>query len=172
MEENATLLVYQWVVLHILGILELKSERPRFIIVGLQTGKGDNQEHKPVLFDHCRVLRMKVLLNSVEYPATDFSENEYAGYYKAMNDFKQSLYGVEKMVSDCSIDGDDFKNLFPLFVFDVSRQMDKLKASVVDISIQIEFGMAIPAATNAFALTISDRKLKFQSSGNKFSVVF
>ena len=76
------------------------------------------------------------------------------------------------MISDCSIDGDDFRNLFPLFVFDVSRQMDKLKASVVDVSIRMEFGIAIPAATNAFPLTISDRKLKFQSSGNKFSVVF
>ena len=155
--------------------MELKP-RNRFIIVGLQTGKGDNQEHNPALFDHCRVLRMKVLLNSVEYPAidyqTDFQKNEYAGYYKAMNDFKHSFYGVEKMISDCSIDGDDFKNLFPLFVFDVSRQMDKLKASVVDVSIRMEFGIAIPAATNAFALTISDRKLKFQSSGNKFSVVF
>ena len=119
---------------------------------------------------------MKVLLNSVEYPAihyqTDFSKNEYTGYYKAMNDFKHSFYGVKKMISECSIDGDDFKNLFPLFVFDVSRQMDKLKASVVDVSIRMEFGVAIPAATNAFALTISDRKLKFQSSGNKFSVVF
>ena len=119
---------------------------------------------------------MRALLNSVEYPAidfaTNFSQNWYAGYYKAMNDFKHSFYGVEKMVSDCSIDGDDYKNLFPLFVFDVSRQMDKLKASVVDVSIRMEFGLAVPQGTNAFALTISDRKLKFQSSGNKFSVVF
>ena len=76
------------------------------------------------------------------------------------------------MISDCSIDADDFKNLFPLFVFDVSRQMDKLKASVVDVSIRMDFGAAIPVDTKAFVLTISDRKLKFQSSGNKFSVVF
>ena len=64
--------------------LGVKSEKPRFIIVGLQTAKGDNQEHNPALFDHCRVLRMKVLLNSVEYPAidyqTDFQKNEYPGY--------------------------------------------------------------------------------------------
>ena len=50
--------------------------------------------------------------------------------------------------------------------------MDKLKPSVVDIAVRMEFGVAIPGDTNAFALTISDRKLKFQSSGNKFSVVF
>ena len=156
--------------------LGVKTERPRFIVVGLQTGKSDNQQTNPALFNHCRVLKMKVLLNSVEYPAidyqTDFQKNEYAGYYKSMNDFKQSFYGVEKMISDCSIDADDFKNLFPLFVFDVSRQMDKLKASAVDVSIRMEFGIAIPAHTKAFALTISDRKLKFESSGNKFSVIF
>ena len=119
---------------------------------------------------------MKVLLNSVEYPAidypTDFQKNEYAGYYKAMNDFKHSFYGVEKIVSDCSIDGDDFKNLFPLYVFDVSRQMDKLKPSAVDVSIRMDLDVAIPQHTQAYALVISDRKLKFKSSGNKFSVVF
>ena len=119
---------------------------------------------------------MRALLNSVEYPAidfqTNFTRNEYAGYYKAMNDFKYSFYGVEKMVSNCSIDGNDYKNLFPLFVFDVSRQMDKLKPSVVDIAVRMEFTGAIAADTHAYALTISDRKLKFQSSGDKFSVVF
>ena len=76
------------------------------------------------------------------------------------------------MISDCSIDGDDFKNLFPLFVFDVSRQMDKLKPSVVDLSVRMEFGVAVPANTNAYALVVSDRKLKFQSSGKRMSVVF
>ena len=73
---------------------------------------------------------MKVLLHSVEYPAidcpTDFQKCEYAGYYKAMNNFNHSLYGVDKIVSDCPIDGYDFKDLFPLFVFDVLGKMDKL----------------------------------------------
>ena len=155
--------------------LGVRSERPRFIVVGLQTGKSDNQEHNPAIFDHCSVSRMKVLLNSVEYPAidypTDFAKNQYAGYYKAMNDFKHSFYGVDKIISDCSIDGDDFKNLFPLFVFDVSRQMDKLKSSVVDVSVRMELDVAVPANTNAYVLVVSDRKLKFQSSGNRMSVV-
>ena len=156
--------------------LGVKSERPRFIIVGLQSGKGDNQTQNPALFDHCRVSRMKILLNSVEYPAidysTDFQKNNYAGYYKSMNEFKHSFYGVEKMVSDCSIDADDFKNLFPLFVFNVSRQMDKLKPSIVDVSIRMEFDVAVGANTNAYALVVSDKKLKFKSGGNRMNVVF
>ena len=76
------------------------------------------------------------------------------------------------MVSDCSIDGDDFKNLFPLFVFNVSRQMDKLKASVVDVSIRMDFDVAVVANTNAYALVLSDKKLKFKSGGNRMNVLF
>ena len=45
----------------------VKTERPVFIIVGLQTARGDNQTHNPAVFDHCNVRRMRALLNSVEY---------------------------------------------------------------------------------------------------------
>ena len=116
--------------------LGVKTEKPRFIIVGIQTGKGDSQQENPSLFDHCKVSRMKVLLNSTEYLSgnipTDFVKNQYAGYYKNMADFKQSFYGVDKVVSNCGIDGDDFKSLFPLYLFDVSEQIEKLASSVVD----------------------------------------
>ena len=78
---------------------------------------------------------------------------------------------MDKIISDCSIDGDDFNNLFALFVFDVLRQMDKLKPSVVDVSVRMDFAVAVPANTNAYVLVVSDRKLKFQSSGNRMSVV-
>ena len=66
-----------------------------------------------------------------------------------MNDFKHSFYGVEKIISDCSIDVDDFESLYPWFVFDVSKQMDRLVSSNVDISIKMEFTDAIPAQTDA-----------------------
>ena len=89
-----------------------------------------------------------------------------------MADFKQSFYGVDKIVSNCGIDGDDFKNLFPLFVFDLTKQIEKLATSVVDVSIKMEFNENVPNATGAYAMVISDRKLKFKSSGKKMSVVF
>ena len=90
-----------------------------------------------------------MLLNIVECPAIDYSivfqKNEYAGYHKATNDFNHSFYGEQKTVPGCSIDGDDSKNLFPLFVFDVARQMDKLKPSVVDVSVRIQPCLTAPS---------------------------
>ena len=66
----------------------------------------------------------------------------------------------------------DYKTLYPLFTFDVSKQKEKLKSSVVDIKIKASFTENVPANTRAFALVISDKILSFQSDGNKMSVVY
>ena len=156
--------------------LGVKSEKPRFLIIGFQTAKDDNQQTNVAIFDHCDISKLKVILNSAEYPAIDvlsnFTRNEYAGYYKRMADFKRSFYGVDKSVSSCAIDGDVYKTLYPLYVLDVSRQVEKLKSSIVDVSVKMDFGRAVPVATNAFALIISDKKLQFKSDGKNMSVVF
>ena len=67
----------------------------------------------------------------------------------------------------------DYKTLYPLFyIFDVSKQKEKLKSSVVDIQIRANFTENFPANTRAFALVISDKMLSFQSDGNKMSVIY
>ena len=61
----------------------------------------------------------------------------------------------------------DYQTLYPLFTFDVSKQKEKLKSSVVDIQITANFTQNVPANTTAFALAISDKMLSFQSDGKK-----
>ena len=156
--------------------LGVKTERPRFIIIGFQVARGDNQTLNAALFDHVDVRRMKVLLNSSEYPAVDmlsnFPRNEFAGYYKMMADFKESFYGVDRTVSSGGIDADKFKSLYPLFVLDVSKQVEKLQSGIVDVSVKMDFGGNVAVNTNAYALVISDRKLTFECTGKKINVVF
>ena len=64
------------------------------------------------------------------------------------------------------------KTLYPLSTFDVSKQKEKLKSSVVDIQINANFTENVSANTRAFALVISDKTLSFQSDGNKMSVIY
>ena len=61
---------------------------------------------------------------------------------------------------------------YPLFVFDVSKQSERLKTSVTDIQIKTQFGQNVPANTQAFAIVITDRMLSFQSDGNTMSVMY
>ena len=156
--------------------LGVKTERPRFIVIGFQTAKA-GQEANASLFDHCNVDNMKVRINSAEYPSIDvnsnFGLNQNGGWYRRFMDFKRSFYGVDKMISCTGVDVKDYKDLYPLYVFDATRQVETVgNSSVLDISINMTFNEAIPNATQAFALVISDRKLKIEVGGKRSVVVF
>ena len=79
------------------------------------------------------------------------------------------------MVSNPNINPPDFKALYPLFLFDVSKQSEKLKHSVSDIHIRAFFDNVPPPAVNppantmAFAVIISNRVIEFVSDGNKIT---
>jgi len=59
-----------------------------------------------------------------------------------------------------------------MFVFDVTKQSEKLKNSVTDIQIKAQFSANVPANTEAFAVVISDKSLFFQSDGQKMRVEY
>ena len=77
-----------------------------------------------------------------------------------------------ELITRSNISPVDNKSLFPLFVFDVSKQSEKLKSLVVDVQIRAIFNEAVPAGTQAYAVVISDKLLTFQSDGSKMSVVY
>ena len=79
---------------------------------------------------------------------------------------------MDDLVSNLNINPSDYKTLYPLFVFDVSNQSEKLKYSTIDIQIKMHFSANVPAGTQAYAVTVSDRLINFQSDGNEMSVVY
>ena len=79
---------------------------------------------------------------------------------------------MDELIIKSNITPSDYKILYPMFTFDVSKQKEKLKSSVVDIQIKPNFTENVPANTRAFSLVISDKMLSFQSDGNKMSVVY
>ena len=82
---------------------------------------------------------------------------------------------MDELISNSGIDPISYKNLFPLFVFDVTKQSEKLKTSVSDIHIKTFFdnapggGNNPPANTMAYAVIISDRLFHFVSDGSKIT---
>ncbi len=60
-----------------------------------------------------------------------------------------------------------------MYVFDASRQVEgQGNSTVLDISVNMNFNDAIDADIQAFALVISDRKLKIEEGGKRSVVVF
>ena len=91
--------------------------------------------------------------------------------YGDVAELRSKFFNMDELVSNLNISPSDYRNLYPLFLFDVSAQSEKLKCSTTDIQIKMHFKANVPAATEAYAVTISDRLINFQSDGNKMSVL-
>jgi len=156
--------------------VKTSTEKPRYIIVGFQTDKDGNQEANPSVFDHCDLKNMYIMLNQERYPAVDynlsFPNQRISRAYRDAATFSEKFYGMNELITQGNITPSDYKDLFPLLVFDVSKQSERLKSSVVDVQIKATFNTAVPAGTEAFAVVISDRMLQFQSDGQKMSVIY
>ena len=87
-------------------------------------------------------------------------------------EFRSKFFNMDELISSPNINPTEYRNIYPLFLFDVSKQSEKLKYSTTDIQIKMHFSANVPADTQAYAVIISDRLINFQSDGNKFSVVF
>ena len=150
-------------------------EVPRFIIAGFQTDKSGDQEENPSRFDNLNVRNIYAMLNSNRYPTLDynlsFPAQECSRAYGDAAEFRSNFLNMNELISNPNFTPSEYKTLYPLFLFNVSKQSQKLKYSSTDIQIKMEFNENVPAGTQAFAVTISDRLINFQSDGNKFNVV-
>ena len=150
-------------------------EVPRFIIVGFQTNKIGNQKTNPSLFDNVNVSNIYVMLNSTRYPTADYNISflgqKYSRVYGDVAEFRSKFFNIDELISNPNISIGYYRALYPLFLFDVSKQSEKLKYSTTDIQIKMHFSANVPANTQAYAVIISDRLINFQSDGNEFSVV-
>ena len=146
---------------------------PRFIIVGFQNNKNNDQQTNPALFNHLYVRNIYVTLNAKRYPDTDydtdFNKNQYSRIYGDATLFRKKFFNMDYLVSNSGIDPINYKDLFPLYLFDVSKQSEKLKTSVSDIHIKASFGQNPGVNTMAYAVIISDRLFHFVSDGSKIT---
>ena len=158
--------------------LSVKSspEVPRYIIVGFQAGKSNNQQQNPSIFDNVNVNNIYAMLNSTRYPtydySIDFEENQFSRVYGDASEFRSKFFNMDELISNPNFTPLEYRLMYPLFLFDVSKQSEKLKYSTTDIQIKIHFKRGLDANTQVYAVIISDRLINFQSDGNKFSVVF
>ncbi|KAL4143860.1 hypothetical protein QTP88_006118 [Uroleucon formosanum] len=117
-----------------------KSEKPRFIIIGLQKGRKNTFTKDCSIFDHCNLTNVKVFLNSIAYPYDnlnlDFVKNNFTLLYDMYTSFQESYY--EKTVWNPILSPSTFLANAPIIVIDTSKQNDSATASAVDVQLEIE----------------------------------
>ena len=78
---------------------------------------------------------VRVKLDSNEYPEVDydlsFADNIFAHAYKIAATFSTNVYALDELITEANIPTADYNNPFSIFVFDVSKQVERLKVSTV-----------------------------------------
>ena len=99
-----------------------------------------------------------VTVNSDRYPAVyynlSFFKEKFSVIYCDEALFGVKFFGMDELINQSNITPSDYKTLYPVFTFVVSKQKKKLKSSVIDIQLKANFTENVPANTKAFALVI------------------
>ena len=150
-------------------------ERPRHILIAFQKDRIGSQLKNPSLFDHVNVSQISIQLNDTTYPAqnviADFKKHQYVQYYKMFVDFGRDYYGLDPLTNGNWVDLITYKEEHPICYFEVSKQSKRLNNGVVDLMVRIKFASATEQNIRAYALIISDRRIKFGSDRNKMSII-
>ena len=113
--------------------LSVKSspEVPRFIIVGFQTGKSGDQNQNPFTFDNVNVRNIYTMLNFNKYPTLDynlsFPAQQCSRAYGDAAEFRSKFFNMDGLISNPNFTPAEYKDLYPLCLFDVSNQSKKTK---------------------------------------------
>ena len=147
------------------------SGRPRYVILGFQKARFLNDHENSSEFDNLDIRNACIELNGERYPdhnlELNFTQNRFATGHQMMVDFYKKVMGMEC----CTISFENYKNIYPLLVFDISRQIEKLKDNGYDVRIKADFNTNIPENTIADALILSDRDIQLQSDGNRMHIL-
>ena len=146
--------------------------KPRYVIVAFQTGRDNSQIANPSVFDHRNLNRMQIMWNQDRYPAVDynlsFPNQQFARAYRAASEFSGKFYGMDQLITQSNINSTEFKDLYPIHVFDLTNQGEDLKGSQVDIQIRATFNEPVPKHTMAYAVLISDNVVYMNPSKASF----
>lgn len=137
-------------------------EKPRYVIVALQTNKRNTLTENAGKFDHCKISNVKLFLNSQFFPydnlTVSFPKNRYSILYEMYARFQASYYGK---ANTPLLSPDKFCSHAPIIVIDCSKQNEAVKLSTVDIRLELEFEANIPANTTAYSLILHDSMVTY-----------
>ena len=149
------------------------NETPRFLILGFQRGDKTDQKINPSIFDNCNVDHVQVKMLGRLYPSQvevlNFPTNQYSKAFNNVAKFRELFDGTPELFSHFGINPIDFRNLYTLYVFDVSNQIPKTISAVVEVVFNAKFrnNPADVDNTTAYCLTISDKIFDLKGDGSK-----
>jgi len=138
-------------------------ERPRHVIIGLQTEKRNKVLKDNSTFDNCNLTSLRLYLNSVPYPAEEIKINfdgKYSMLYEMYRKFGINYYNDENFIPYLS--QHKYKDIGALVYIDCSNQEESLKTGTVDVTVALETSLnKFPDNCTVFCLVIHDKIMEY-----------
>ena len=151
----------------------VESDRLEGIIVFFQTLAASTQLTNSATYHNLGLKNISCLLNKKTYPGfdlhCDFTTGQYKTLYKRYIDFRRKFYNVDLP----EITESEYKNLYPIIVFDLSNQVDRSNGGLVHVAIEASFANAVPANTNCYILMIYEKRFSLNSvDGSHMKLIY
>ncbi|XP_054259554.1 uncharacterized protein LOC128984275 [Macrosteles quadrilineatus] len=144
---------------------------PKFVIVGLQTSRWNDQKKIPSRFDSCNIKNVAVKINGERYPQEmqniHITEGKWRLLYEQLVRYRLVNFGDTNVFVSPS----EFKNDYPLLVIDTHLHPMSTDRSRSDIQIELDFVNAIATAqadagTTAYVVVVSETGFSYDISRN------
>ena len=148
--------------------------RPRYVILGFQTDRAQNQKRDSSKFDNVDLMYARLMLNNRQYPRekieTNFDKKQDLQLYREFKDFINEYYSNYK--EGCGLDLEQFRDVCPMWIFNCSKQAETVKTGPVDLVIEMEARKNFPRETNAQAVVLDEHSVEYHPLSCEVREVF
>ena len=151
------------------------TERPQMIWVGLQLAGTKNQTFNHALYLNHGVETMHIMMNNAQIPLNlwkaDWTENDNGFFYEMQQHMRanylqrDSTYNEGNMLTPAN-----FKDLYTIFCFDVSKHEMTLGSNTVTCDLHIRFKAASPENLRVYIAWFNDRTLELYTDGKPLTI--
>lgn len=146
------------------------TERPQMIWVGFQHGATDDQKFNHAIYTNENVETAYIKMNNVSFPSTqikaNWSENNNGFFYEMQKDVRANYLQHSSMYTEGNmLDPGNFKSLYTIYCFDVSKQEFTLSGNNVTCELHLRFKSQTAANLRVYIAWFSDRTLELFTDG-------
>ena len=151
------------------------TERPQMIFVGFQVSNVTNQTVNYALYKHSSVETMWIQMNSSQIPhvkvKANLAENNYGFFYEMQKHARANyLQYPGRYTEGNMITPANFKTLYPIYAFDVSKQEMTLGSNNVTCDLHVHFQNATANNLRVYIAWFSDRTLELFTDGSPINI--
>lgn len=151
------------------------TERPQMIWVGFQRCGLTDQTMNHALYSNENVETAHITMNNTQFPLNkfkaDWEENDSGFFYEMQQHVRENYL----QVSSCYSEGNmltpmNFKDLFTIFCFDVTKNEMSLGSNTVMCDLHVRFKTPTPENLRVYIAWYNDRTLELHTDGKPLTI--